>query len=123
MLLVDRMLVGGIKFVLGKLAAAVDAELNDDGSLREQLLQAQMQYELGELSDDEFKQVEAALLARMREIREARGGNAPLSPLDGKLSGVEATFASDADTVLHENAPAPESPAPAPESPARKSRR
>src|SRR5260221_375008 len=36
------MLVGGIKFVLGKLVAAVDAELNDDSHLREELLAAQM---------------------------------------------------------------------------------
>src|SRR5437868_2261436 len=34
------MLVGGIKFVLGKVAAAVDAELNDDSRLREELLAA-----------------------------------------------------------------------------------
>ncbi len=95
MLLVDRMLVGGIKFVLGKLADAVEAELNDDGAVRENLLQLQMRYELGEVSDEEFRLAEAALLKRLRELTEARGGGAPLSPLDGKLTGVEATFGGD----------------------------
>src|SRR5205823_9350 len=37
-IVLDRMLVGGIKFVLGKLAAAADAELNDDSQLRTRLL-------------------------------------------------------------------------------------
>ena len=54
MLIVDRMLVSGIKFVLGKIAAAVDAEVNDDTRLREQLLAAQMRLELGEITADEF---------------------------------------------------------------------
>ena len=49
MIVLDRMLVGGIKFVLGKVAAAVDAELNDDSRLREELLAAQMRLELGEI--------------------------------------------------------------------------
>ncbi len=34
MILIDRMLVGGIKFVLGKVAVAVEQELNDDTALR-----------------------------------------------------------------------------------------
>ena len=70
MLIVDRLLVSGIKFVLGKVAAAVDAELNDDSRLREELLAAQMRYELGELSDEDFAAFEADILDRLREIRE-----------------------------------------------------
>ncbi len=92
MLIVDRMLVGGVKFVLGKLAAAVEAELNDDSRLREELLAAQMRLELGEMSAEEFAGFERDVLARLREIRERQLGET-LTPASGdvKVTGVEAT--------------------------------
>lgn len=94
MLIVDRMLVGGIKFVLGKVAAAVEAELNDDSHLREELLAAQMRLELGEITPEEFAEFESGILARLREIRERQLGEAAsLSPASGdvKVTGIEAT--------------------------------
>ena len=91
MLIVDRMLVGGIRFVLGKLVAAVDAEMNDDSRLREELLAAQMRLELGEMSGEEFAALEAEVLARLREIRDRQRGGEPVSPGDLKVTGVEAT--------------------------------
>lgn len=68
--ILDSLLVGGIKFVLDKVASAVDQEMNDEGRLREELLAAQMRYELGEMSDDDFAAFEADILDRLREIRE-----------------------------------------------------
>ena len=92
MLIVDRMLVGGIKFVLGKVAAAVDAELNDDSRLREELLAAQMRFELGEISAEEFARFEGDIVARLREIRQRQLGEAePMKPGEFKVTGVEAT--------------------------------
>ena len=93
MLIVDRMLVGGIKFVLGKVAAAVEAELNDDSHLREELLAAQMRVELGELTEEEFASLEADILVRLRQIRERKLGEAarPMKPGEFKVTGVEAT--------------------------------
>ena len=93
MLIVDKMLVGGIKFVLGKVAAAVEAELNDDSHLREELLAAQMRLELGEMTQEEFATFEADILARLREIRERQLGEAaqPMKPGEFKVTGVEAT--------------------------------
>jgi Gas vesicle protein G len=70
MLLIDSLLVGGIRFVIEKLTAAVEAELNDDSHLREELLAAQMRLELGELSEEEFVVFEREILARLRQIRE-----------------------------------------------------
>jgi hypothetical protein len=90
-IILDRMLVGGIKFVLGKVAAAVEAELNDDSHLREELLAAQMRFELGEIGDEEFRALEADLLARLRVIRERQMGEAP-RPGEMKVTGVEATI-------------------------------
>jgi hypothetical protein len=92
-IVLDRMLVGGIKFVLGKIAAAVEAELNDDSKLREELLAAQMRLELGEITEEEFRETEKDLLARMREVRERN--TAPAGPGELKISGVEATFTGD----------------------------
>ena len=90
MIVLDRMLVGGIKFVLGKVAAAVEAELNDDSHLREELLAAQMRLELGEMTSEEFAAFETDILARLREIRERQRGEEP-APGEMKVTGVEAT--------------------------------
>jgi hypothetical protein len=90
MILLDRMLVGSIKFVLDKLAAAADAELaglSDESQLREELLAAQMQLELGELGEEEFAGLERELLARLREVRERKLGE------DGPGGDLEVTGA------------------------------
>jgi len=58
-IILDSLLMGGLRFVLEKLAAAVEAELDDDGVLREELLAAQMRLELGEIDDTEFRRIEA----------------------------------------------------------------
>ena len=94
MFILDSLLIGGIRFVLDKVAAAVDTELNDDTALREQLLAAQMRVELGEMSDEDFSTLETDILARLRAIREQRQGTeaAALSPQDYKITGIEATF-------------------------------
>jgi hypothetical protein len=90
-IVLDRMLVGGIKFVLGKIASAVDAEMNDDSRIREELLAAQMRLELGEIGEAEFRALEADLLVRLREIRERQMGEVP-RPGEMKVTGVEATI-------------------------------
>jgi hypothetical protein len=92
--ILDSLLIGGLRFVFDKIAAAVDTELNDDTALREQLLAAQMRLELGEMTQEEFDQLESDLLARLRDIRERRQGSgaATLSPRDYKVTGIEATF-------------------------------
>jgi hypothetical protein len=100
MFLLDSLLVGSLRFVFDKIAAAVDTELNDDTALREQLLEAQMRVELGELSQQEFDDLEADILARLREIRDRRQGAGPasLSPKDYKITGIDATFEGDEHT-------------------------
>ncbi|MEO5896327.1 MAG: gas vesicle protein GvpG [Vicinamibacterales bacterium] len=94
MLIIDTLLIGSIRFVLDKVAAAVETELNDDTALREQLLAAQMRVELGEMTEGAFAEFEADILVRLREIRERQQGSGPatLDPSEYKISGVEATF-------------------------------
>jgi len=86
--ILDTLLIGSLRFVLDKVAAAVDAEMQDDTSLREQLLEAQMRLELGEISDEEFGDIERDLLARIREIKGQQPGGISMSPRD-KITGVD----------------------------------
>ena len=91
MIILDTLLIGGIKFVLNKVVAAVDAELNDDTHLREELLAAQMQLELGEITEEEFAQTERAILDAIREIRDRRE-RVDDEPGDVTITGIEATL-------------------------------
>ena len=96
-LIVDDLLIGGVRFVLGKLVEAVDAELSDDSVYREELLAAQMRLELGEISEAEFRAIEDDVLAQIREIksRQPGGGVVVISP-DDRIAGVEIeTFDSN----------------------------
>ena len=92
MIILDTLLVGGIKFVLGKIAAAVEAEMADDTVWREELLAAQMRLELGEITEEQFAEIERELLARIREIRERQQGRAE-PPGTFRVTGVEASVA------------------------------
>ena len=87
MLFIDRLLVGGVRFVLDKVATAVESELDDTGRLREELLEAQMRLELGQIDEEEFAAVEATLMARLRELREAELAAADQDAADGVSSG------------------------------------
>lgn len=80
MFLLDSLMISGIRWALQTTIAAAEAEMNDDSVLREELLAAEMRREMGEISDEEFQQIEADLLARIREIKERReGGSGPLA--------------------------------------------
>jgi hypothetical protein len=87
-IVIDKLLTSGLKFVLQRIVDAVDAEMNDEGALREELLAAQMRHELGEIDDEELDAIERALLKRLREIREARGEGAGAG---AKVTGIEAS--------------------------------
>jgi hypothetical protein len=88
MFILDTLLIGSLRFVLDKVVAAAEAEMQDDTALREQLLEAQMRLELGEMTDEEFEEIEAGLLARIREIKGQPQGPISMSP-DDKVSGVD----------------------------------
>ncbi len=80
MLIVDSLIISGVKFVLTRLAEAVEAEMYDESALREELLAAQMKLELGEITEEDFARVEEQVLAGMREVRarqKAASGQAP----------------------------------------------
>lgn len=74
MFLLDSLMISGIQWALKTVVTAAEAEMNDDSALRDRLLEAEMKREMGEISDDEFGEIEADLLQRIREIKERRDG-------------------------------------------------
>ena len=88
MFILDSLLIGSLRFVLDKVVAAAEAEMQDDTALREQLLEAQMRLELGEISDEEFADLERDILARIREIKGQQQGAITMSSTD-KVTGVD----------------------------------
>jgi len=94
MFILDSLFIGGLRFVLDKVVAAAEAELQDDSVLREELLEAQMRLELGEISEAEFVEIERDVLARIREIKGAQGGAITMSPSD-KITGVDVESYED----------------------------
>ena len=68
--------MAGMKFVFQQIADLADQELYDEGTLREQLLLLQVQLEEGDIEEDEFVEREAELLARLREIKARKRGEA-----------------------------------------------
>ncbi len=95
MLIIDRLIIASVRFVLDKVASSVEAELNDDTTLRETLLEAQMRVELGEMSQEEFNELEDVILVRLREIQERKQG--------GKRTPIEfSTRSEGADGEGHE---------------------
>jgi hypothetical protein len=94
-IVVDKLLTSGIGWVLRRLADAVDTEMVDESSLREELLAAEMRLELGEIDEDEFRATEEAILRRMREVRGRRAGAQP--PQAGTRYALESIEADAGD--------------------------
>jgi hypothetical protein len=61
--------VAGIKWTLGKIQQVVDEELTDDTPIKQELMELQMQLELGDIDDEEYKRREAELMQRLRDVR------------------------------------------------------
>ena len=95
MLIIDKLLANGIGFVLGKVAQVVDAELNDEGALREKLLAANMRLELGEITESEYEETETSILAALRDLQERRDGDRPRGAI-GAADMAGATVEVDA---------------------------
>ena len=95
MFILDSLLIGSLRFVLDKVVAAAETEMQDDSALRERLLEAQMQLELGEISDEEFAVIERDVIDGIRAIKGNQQGAISMSPSD-KISGVDIeSFDSD----------------------------
>ena len=104
MFLLDSLMISGLQWTLKTVVAAAEAEMNDDSALRERLMEAELQREMGEISDEQFAAREADLLQAIREIKERREGGsgafgfASGQPIEADGQGsfqVEAELAGD----------------------------
>jgi len=104
MFILDTLMIAGIRWAIDMTITAAEAEMNDDTALREQLLAAEMNRETGEISDEEFADIEADLLARIREIKQRReggseplafGGGQPMETSEDSRFQIEASVAGD----------------------------
>jgi len=68
--------IAGMKFIFQQVADLADQELEDEGTLRDQLLLLQVQLEEGDIEEEEYVEREAELLARMREIKARKRASA-----------------------------------------------
>jgi len=59
----------GIAWLADKLKEAAEAELYDEGKVKEELLNLQMRLEAGEISEEEYYKKETELLERLEVIR------------------------------------------------------
>jgi hypothetical protein len=60
------------EFALGKVEGVVREELTDDQRIRAELLELQLQLELADIDDDEYRRREAVLMDQLREVRRWR---------------------------------------------------
>jgi hypothetical protein len=103
MFLLDSLMISGIRWALQTVVTAAEAEMNDDSALRDRLLEAEMQREMGEISDAEYGEIEADLLRAIREIKERRDGGSgafafgaqPLETSEDSRFQIEAEVSGD----------------------------
>ena len=97
MFLFDSLLIGGLRFVLDKVAKAADAEMDDEARLREILLDGQMQLEAGELTEAGYADLERDVLEQLSATRRRRTGGTDADSAGYKVTGadVDVYFSDD----------------------------
>ena len=83
--------VAGIKWSLRQIQQVVDEELTDDAPIKQDLLELQMQLEVGDIDDAEYTRREAEIMARLRDVRAWR------ERLGKGVSGGPVKVSSDQD--------------------------
>jgi len=75
MFLIDSILLAPVKGVvwLGeKLNEVAEKELNDDGLIKQELMELQLRFELDEISEQEYNEKEKELLDRLEAIAKSK---------------------------------------------------
>lgn len=62
--------IQGVIWIAEKVAEQAERELYDEEKVRGQLMELELRYDLGEISEEEYLEAEEALLERLRIIRE-----------------------------------------------------
>jgi hypothetical protein len=103
MFVLDKLLVRGLRFVLGTVATAADAEGLDGETLKRDLLDAQMRLELGEIDEGEYEAIERSVLDALKEQRANRG---ELNAVFGRVRAADVVVEGpDIETVDRRSPP------------------
>lgn len=62
--------VKGVAWIAGKIAEQAEKELYSEEAIRGKLMELELRYDLGEISEDDFLETEEALLQLLRIARE-----------------------------------------------------
>ena len=74
MFILDSLFVGGLRFVIEKIADVAEREMYDPERWRAMLLESQLAYENGEITEAELAVREREILARLRELHPDSSG-------------------------------------------------
>ena len=75
MFLIDDILLAplnGIIWLGKKINEVAEKEFSDEGLIKEKLMQAQLRFEMDEISEEDYNKQEEELLARLDAIRKAK---------------------------------------------------
>jgi hypothetical protein len=61
--------IAGTKWSMNQVMKVVEEELTDDTVVKQDFMALQIKLELGEITDEEYVEEEAAIMARLREVR------------------------------------------------------
>jgi hypothetical protein len=91
-LLIDDLLfmpIDGIKFVFRTILKTAEEQYLDDAPLKEQLLELQVRFDNGEVTEDEYAEEQAAILRALREVANRKMEMAGIDPEEqrGPLTG------------------------------------
>jgi hypothetical protein len=92
-----------IDFAVGQVEGVVKENLTDDTEIKADLLELQLLLELGDIDDDEYVRREAAIMTRLREVREWRerfGMGVSGGPVRVQAQEPEEAPEADAEALL-----------------------
>jgi hypothetical protein len=68
--------IEGVVWIAGKIVEQADREMFNEEAVRGQLMELELRLDMGEISQEQFDQVEAILLERLKMIRERKAAEA-----------------------------------------------
>lgn len=75
MFLIDDLLLAPVKGIIGlgkKINEMIERESSDEGRLKEKLMELQLQFEMDEVSEEEYQKQEKELLENWETMRKSR---------------------------------------------------
>jgi hypothetical protein len=90
--LIDDLLlmpIDGIKFVFRTILKTAEEQYLDDAPLKEQLLELEVRFDNGEVTEDQYAEEQAGILRALREVQQRKMEMAGVDPTTqaGPLSG------------------------------------